>query len=308
MRVLVTGATGFVGSQVVPTLIARGHQVVAAVRDGAQAAKVEEAWPGVEAVVAPLEAPDALAAAARSADGVVHLAFDHAMQRQPGLSVTEALGGAVAKERAVIAALVEALAGSGRPLVATSACGILGDTGPVSVDEDHPSPPNFPPAMRRVVEDDLVAAAARGVRTSVIRVPLMTHGGAGGGVLGRMTETARQAGFGGYIGEGANRLSSVNLADLADLYVLALENAPAGAVYNGAGGDIATRDLAVAIAKGAGDLPVKSVTPEAALAMWGPFAGMLLGIDNRCSNARARAELGWRPYETVASLADDLAG
>lgn len=307
MHVLLTGATGFIGRPVARRLRVRGHRITAAVRDAMAPRRLGEAGIEAEAVIAPLEDPAAMADAASRADGVIHLAFDHALQRKAGLSVAEALGAAVDKERRVVAALVGALRGTGKPLVCSTACGILGDTGPTPVSEEHPSPPDFPPALRRIVEHDLLAAVADGVRTAVIRPPLMTHSPDGGGPLPRLLEVVKRTGIAGYVGDGENRLSCVSVEDLAELYVLALERAPPGAIYNGAGGDISGREIAAAMARAAGgDVRIESVSPEGATQMWGPFVATLLAINNRCSNERARTELQWRPYETTSSLTEDL--
>jgi nucleoside-diphosphate-sugar epimerase len=307
MHVLLTGATGFIGSRVAVRLSARGHRITAAIRTEATVDRLRALNIGLGSLVASLEQPDELATFARSVDAVVHLAFDHALQRTAGLSVAEALGAAVMKERRVVGALVDALAGTGRPLILTTACGILGDTGKNPVDESHLSPSNFPPAARRVVEDDSMAAAQRGVRTAVIRPPLLTHSSQPVGPVHRLKEAARQAGLAGYIGVGDNRLSCVNVEDLADLYLLALEEAAPGSVFNGAGADISTRELAEIMGRALGSgVRVEAISRERAMEIWGPFAGALMAINNRCSNLRARGELGWRPYEKSHSLEEDL--
>ncbi|WP_437670216.1 NAD-dependent epimerase/dehydratase family protein [Sorangium sp. So ce131] len=296
MRVLITGATGYIGSRVARRLRAKGHAVIAAVRDEASAARLRDMDVPAEPLRASLDDAGILADAARAADAVVHLAFEHR---------TGDLASAVGQERRVVEALIEALAGTGKCLIGTTATGVVGNTGKVPVGEDHPTEPGHPGAIRREVEGCYVAGAQRGVRTAVIRPSILTHSDAPSSVALRLVSAARKAGAAHHIGSGENQVTCVHVDDLADLYVLALEKAPPGRIYNGAGANVATGDVARWIG-GALTLPVASASREQAGALWGPFFAMLLALDHRMSNERARAELGWQPYEATNRLEDDI--
>ncbi|AUX45186.1 3-beta hydroxysteroid dehydrogenase [Sorangium cellulosum] len=296
MRVLITGATGYIGSRVARRLHAKGHAVVAAVRDEASAARLRDMDVPAEPLRASLDDTEILADAARAADAVVHLAFEHRAND---------LAAAVGQDRRVAEAFVEALAGTGKCLIGTTATGVVGNTGKVPVGEDHPTEPGYPAAIRREVEGCYVAAARRDVRTAVIRPSILTHSDALNSVAPRLVSAARKAGAAHHIGSGENQVTCVHVDDLADLYVLALEKAPPGRIYNGAGANVATGDVARWIGR-ALELPVASASREQAGALWGPFFAMLLALDNRMSNERARAELGWRPYEATNRLEDDI--
>ena len=295
MKLLVTGATGYLGSRVVEALRGRGHQAVGLVRSAEAAAGLRAK--GHEAVVGDLDDTAALAAAAAAADGTIHTAFAHGADFMA----------AVEQERRAVRAMIEAVAGTGKPLVMATATGVVGDTGPEPVDESFPGQPDFPARVRMGVEEDARAAASRGVRSVVVRPAILLHGHGASQFVPLLVGAARRTGVAGYPGEGANRIAAAHVDDLALLFVLAAERAPAGALYNGAGADVSTREMAEAIAAGNPGVRAARLAPEEAAAAWGPFPAMLLGIDNRTSGERARAELGWRPYETTPTLTDDLA-
>lgn len=294
MKVLVTGATGYLGSRVVQALTARGHQVAGLVRglDGADRLRRT----GIEPVLGDLAQPTSFTAAALAADGVIHTAFGHG---------TDFMA-AVDEERRAVRVLIEVLVGTGKRLVASTATGVLGDAGPEPVDESFPGQPDFPGRVRMGVEEDLKAAAARGVRTSVVRPATLVHGHGASQFVPMLVAAARRTGVAGYLGEGRNRLAAVHVDDLADLFVRALEQAEPGAIYNGAGADVSTLELAQAIAAGNPGLRAASLAPEQATGAWGAFPAMLLGISNRASGKRARRELGWAPYAATPSLVQDL--
>lgn len=294
MKFLVTGATGYLGSRVIQSLRRRGHHPVGLVR-GVEAADRLRAL-GVEPTLGDLAQPSSFTAAAAAVDGVIHTAFGHGVDFMA----------AVEEERRAVQALVGALAGAGKRLVASTATGVLGDTGPEPVDETFPGQPDFPARVRMGVEEDLKAAAAQGVRSAVVRPAVLTHGHGQSQFAPMLVDAARRTGVAGYLGDGANRIATAHVDDLAELFVLAAESARPGAVYNGAGDDISMRELAEAVAAGNPGVQAKSFTPEEAARAWGPFPAMLLGVNNRASGERARSELGWRPYAVSPTLAEDL--
>lgn len=297
MHVLLTGATGYLGSRVAQALMRRGHRVTAAVRDEAAAARAIDG--GISATtIAALENGDLLATAAVSCDVLIHTAFGH------GHEFTEQ----VDVERRAIAAVAGRLRGTGKSVIVSTANGVLGDTGAEPAGDDHAGNPSFPAAIRCGVER-LVLDPAAGIRGIVIRPAILVHGHGLGQFVPLLVDTARREGVSAYLGEGLNRISAVHVDDLAELYVLALEHAPAGAVYNTAECVPAAtmREMAEAIAAGIGDrCGAESVDSERATALWGGFPAFLLGLNNQVTAARAREELGWRVGLDTPSLLDDL--
>ena len=289
MRVFLTGATGFIGSRIVPELIAAGHQVLGLTRSEAGARALAEA--GATPFRGTLEEPDSLARGAAEADAVIHTAFDHDFSR---------FFENCAKDARAIAAMGAALAGSGRPLIITSGVG-MGSVGPgkptleAAVDWDHPLP-------RSASERAGVEAGAKGASVAVVRLP-QVHDTRKQGLISPYIQIARAKGFCGYIGEGANRWPAAPVADVARLYVLALERHEAGARYHAVAEEgVPVREIAEAVGAGLG-VPVRSLATEGAADYFGwlaPFAG----LDMPASSRRTRERLGWTP--TGPSLIADL--
>ena len=294
MRLFVTGATGYLGSRVIQALRRRGHQPIGLVRSVEAADRVRAA--GAEVALGDLAQPASFVPAALQTDGVIHTAFGHGQD----------FFAAVAEERRAVGALIDAFAGTGKRLVVATATGVVGDTGPEPVDEDFPGQPGFPARVRMGVEEDLKAAAARGVRSIVVRPAIFVHGHGASQFVPLLVDTARRTGVAGHVGQGANRIATVHVDDLAELFVLAAERGEAGRTYNGAGGDISTAELAEAIAQGHPGVTAAAFSPDQAAEVWGTFPALLLAIDNRASGERARRELGWTPYHGTPTLAEDL--
>ncbi len=278
MRIFLTGPTGYIGSAIADALQASGHQVTGLVRGDDGAARVRER--GIMPVLGDMQTPESFLHAVRSADGVIHAA-----------NTNDANAGLV--DRGMVEAVVGALEGTDKPLVYTSGVWVLGNTGSTPADETTPVNPIPHVEWRPAVEDFVRDSANRGVRAIVIR-PAMVYG-RGGGVVAMMGESAK-TGVVKYIGEGKNHWSFVYVDDLADLYVLALERAPAGSLYHAAqGSPVRISELAAAVAESAGkDVKTHSwVADEAALVL-GPFIQGLL-LDQNVSAAKAKRELGWEP-------------
>ena len=288
MRVFITGATGLIGSAVVAELLSAGHTVTALTRSDASAARATAA--GAATVRGGLADLDVLRASADEADGVIHLAFGN------DFSSPEALAQNVAEESAALAALGDALIGTGKPLVTVS--GTPNAVGRAST-EDDPLPTEGPVGGRSVSVNRALALAERGVRSSAIRLPRTVHNDGDGGFAGLLTQIARQTGVAGYPGDGSQRWPAVHALDAAVLFRLALEQAPAGSAWHAVADDgDAVRDIVTVIGRRLG-LPVESVPTES----FGPL-GVIFAIDQPASSARTRAELGWTP--THPSLLDDL--
>ncbi len=289
MRVFLTGATGFIGSRIVPELIAAGHQVLGLTRSDAGARQLEQA--GAEAHRGTLEDPDSIASGAALADAVIHTAFDHDFSR-----FVENCD----KDRRVIEALGGALAGSDRPFIITSGTG-MGSAGPGSLavedvfDRDNPNP-------RRLSELTGEEVAKRGVSVAVVRLP-QVHDPVKQGFVSPVIEISRAKGVSAYIGDGANRWPAAHVTDVARLYRLALEQHQPGARWNAVDEEgVPVREIAEVIGAGLG-IPVRSLSPDEATEHFGWF-GMFAHMDLPASSAWTRERLGWVP--TGPSLLEDL--
>ena len=280
MRVLLTGATGYIGEAVAEVLAGAGHAVVAVARSAE--AETRLAGLGYDAVRGDLDRPGSLAGPAAACEGVVHLAAT----QDDRMAVTE---------QATVRALLRALSTSGKPFVYTSGVWVYGSAPPGELlDEDSATDPVAFYAWRPPLEAEVLAAAAAGVRSIVIR-PAMVYG-RGGGPLTQFAEMAER-GVPRYVGNGANHWTLVHVDDLAALYLRALERAPAGTLLNGAAGEpIQVRLLAAAASAGAGFTAAPRAWPPAqALAVIGADAADGLTRDHRISGERARRLIGWQP-------------
>ena len=288
MHVFITGGTGLIGSAVVAELLANGHTAAVLARSDASARAVEAA--GATPVRGDLTDLDTLRAAAGEADGVIHLAFSN------DFSSAEAVAQSVAEEGAALATLGAALVGTDRPFVTVS--GTPWIPGQVSTEAD-PLPTEGIVGGRGRSVTAVLALAARGVRSSSVRMPRTVHNNGDGGFAGLLTGIARQTGVSGYPGDGTQRWPAVHALDAAVLFRLALEQAPAGTAWHAVAdeGD-AVRDIAEVIGRRL-DLPVKSVPEDA----FGPL-GPVFAMDQPSSSAHTRETFGWHP--THPSLLADL--
>ena len=293
MRVFVTGATGFIGSAVVPELLGAGHQVVGLARSEASAAALKAA--GAEVQRGSLDDLEVLRAAAAASDGIIHLAFKH----------EEAFSGyypaATSADRRVIETLGVALTGSGRPLVI--ATGLSGHPAGVLVTEDDAPDTGSVTGERMLAEQLVRSLASSGVRTSSVRLSPTVHGDGDPNFAAALVGIARDQGLSGYIGEGQNHWPAVHRLDAARLFRLALEQAPAGSVLHGVADEgVTVRAIAEVIGRQLG-VPTMSITPAEAGTHFGWLAGFA-ALDVRASSARTRELLGWEP--THPGLIEDL--
>jgi nucleoside-diphosphate-sugar epimerase len=285
MRVFVTGASGHIGSAVIPELLQGGHQVVGLARSDDSAAALTAA--GAEVHRGDLDDLDGLRTAAAAADGVIHLAFKHDLMGAYDFAA------AVAADLAAIQALASGLDGTGKPLVTTSGTLMLtfaGISGRPGTEDD------FAPGGPRVDAENFVTGlAGRGVRSSVVRLPPIVHSALDHhGFTHLLIGIAQQAGVSAYVADGANRWPSVHTRDAARVYRLALEGAPAGSRLHAVAEEgIPFRDIATAIGHGAG-LPAASIPAADAGAHFG-FLGAFTGVDNPASSEVTRKVLGWEP-------------
>jgi nucleoside-diphosphate-sugar epimerase len=294
MRVFVTGASGHIASAVIPELLSAGHSVVGLARSDASAAAVEAL--GADVQRGDLDDLDVLGAASATADGVIHLAFKHDWMRSGDFA------GAIAADLAAVQAMGAALEGSGKPFLGTSGTlmlTLLELDGRPGTEEDA-----IAGGPRVDAENFVVSLGERGVRSSVVRLPPLVHSDLDHhGFAPSLIAIARDHGYAGYVGDGANRWPAGHTLDAARVYRLALESAPAGSRFHAVGDEgVPFRDIAAAIARNL-DLPVRSVE-SADVESYFSFLSGFVARDNPTSNAVTRRVLGWEPREP--GLIDDL--
>jgi len=287
MRLFVTGASGHIGSAVVPDLLAAGHQVVGLARSDASAALVAAA--GAEVRRGSLDDLDGLRAAAADADGVIHLAFKHE------LTYAGEFVRAAESDLRVVSAIGEALEGSDKPFVITSGTALLAMAAPGRLGLETHALERGP---RVDSENTVVAMATRGVRSSVVRLPPTVHSSLDHhGFVPTLITMARKNGVSVYVGDGTNRWPAVHTLDAARLYRLAAESAPAGARLHGVAEEgVPFRQIAEAIGQGLG-LPVATIAPDEAAKYLG-FLATFVQVDNPSSSDATRARLQWEPAHT----------
>ena len=293
MKIFVTGASGYIGGSVAAALMGAGHEVLGLVRSDARADQVRAL--GIEPVPGSLADAAVLAEAAGRADAVVNAAN--------------------AEDRGAAEALLKALAGTGKPFIQTSGSSIVADlsegrAGDAVYDEETPVDP-LPGRAERVAINHMVRdAAGTGVRTAVI-CPTLIYG-KGSGLnpdsiqVPWLVALAKKRGGACHIGPGENVWSNVHIDDLVDLYLLALETAPAGAFYYAENGETAMREVCEAINAVLGFGPATTpISIEEAAAEWGEgAANYTMGSNSRVRAVRARRELGWTPHRP--SLLDTI--
>jgi nucleoside-diphosphate-sugar epimerase len=290
MKVFVTGASGYIGGAVAARLMAAGHEVSGLVRDARKAESLRHR--GIAPVLGELDHVDILAEAARQADAVVNTAnADHA---------------------ASAFAMLDALAGSGKAFIHTSGSSVVGDdvrglrSSERIFDEDTPFVVEPLKAARHALNESILGASRRDVRSIVI-CPALIYG-VGDGMqpdsiqIPFLVRQALDSGVVRVVGSGLNRWSTVHVADLADLYLAALEKSPAGAFYFAESGESSFAEIGEAIASRLGLGAVKSWPAEEAAKDWGPGrAYYTFGSNSRVRAKRARSELGWAPRHASAT-------
>ncbi|VCU68909.1 short chain dehydrogenase [Pigmentiphaga humi] len=280
MNVFITGASGFIGGAVAQKFVTAGHRVRGLIRN-ADKADALRAF-GIEPVVGTLADLALLTTEARRADAVVNAASSD--------------------NRPAVDALIAALAGSGKTFIHTSGSSIVadearGDPSDAVYDEDTLPAPE-PDKAARVALDRAVLDAP-GVRSIVLCNSLIYGDALGPDArsvqLPRLIDLARESGTARYIGRGSNRWSTVHIADVAELYLLALQKAPEKLFAFVESGEASFGDMAQAIADALKLGEAKSLSSEEAEARWGrEMAVFALGSNSRVRSKRTR-ELGWSP-------------
>jgi nucleoside-diphosphate-sugar epimerase len=305
MRVFVTGGTGHSGSYIIPELIAGGHEVTGLARSDTAAAAVSAL--GAKVRRGDLEDLDGLKEAAADSDGVIHVAHRQDLLPSGGIDAVSAA------ELPVMLAYGEALAGTGKPLVAAGSIGSPGNGGNLGrpATEEDPALPGGDEhkgtlRARNIVETAVIGLAERGVRSSVVRIPPIMHSTTDrAGFLPTLIALAKEKGAAGYPGDGANLWGAVHVRDVASLFRLALEKGPAGRYWHAIEDEgIPFREIAEAIGSRLG-LPAVSVpADELMLPGYFGFLASMVTLDLPVSNLITRRTLGWEPAQP--SLLADL--
>lgn len=291
MRVFVTGATGFVGSAVVNELLKAGHQVLGLTRSEQGAQQLKAA--GAEVHFGNLEDLESLKQGASRADGVIHTAFNHDFTR---------FAASCEHDRHVIAALGSALEGTDRPMLITSGTALVATPGRPATEADDPTitAADFP---RVATQEAAVALMEKGLNVSMVRLPPSTHGQGDHGFVPMLIGIARDKGIAAYTGDGNNLWPAVHRLDAARLYRLALEKAIPGMRYHAVQDEgVPMRSIVEVIGKHL-QIPVTSLTPEAAKEYFGWF-NHFASLNAPATGYITTEKLGWKP--TQISLLEDL--
>lgn len=290
MHVFVTGATGWIGSAVVDELLDAGHEVSGLARSDDSAVALEKK--GARAHRGDLDDLDSIRAGAAGAEAVVHLANKHDWADPAGSDRAE---------RGAVETMLDALAGTDRPIVVANGLSGLVEGRPAT--EADPSPAVGPRSDRGGSENLTLEYAEHGVRSMAIRFAPSVHGAGDWGFVAFLTAAAKERGVSGYIGDGSTTWSAVHRADAARLVRLGIEGAPAGSRLHAVAEEaVSTRDIAEAIGRALG-LPVESIAPEKAAEHFG-IVGSFFGMDMSATSARTRELVGWTP--TGPTLIEDI--
>ena len=280
MVIFLTGATGYIGGAVADALVNAGHSVIGLARSDEAAGRLH--LRNIAVHHGDLDSISSLASAASAADAVIHAGTTN--------------NGAI--DREAVRAMLDAIAGSGKPFVYTSGIWVVGDTGGRVADETWPARPAALVSWRADVEQLVLDSAARDVRSIVIR-PGVVYG-RGGGIPAGFVESARETGAARHVGDGENHWPVVDADDLADLYVRAVEKAPPGTLLIAAERAHRVREIAAAASS---DGRTDAWPLDEARKALGDYADAL-ALDQIMSSERAQMLLGWKPRS--AGILEDL--
>jgi nucleoside-diphosphate-sugar epimerase len=292
MRVFITGASGHIASAVIPELLSAGHAVTGLARSDRSAAVVQSL--GAQVRRGDLDDLNGLGAAAREADGVIHLAFKHDEQYSGNLA------GAIAADLRAIEAMGASLTGTAKPFIGTNATGAMALAGFHGLLTERDT---LPGGGRMDAENTVIAFAGQGVRSSVVRLPPAVHSLGRYSFVSGLIDIARATRISGYLGEGSNRWPATDTRDVARVYRLALESASAGSRLHAVAEEgITVREIATTIGRRL-DIPAAPVATEDAERHFS-YLSAFVGLDNPTSSQITRDTLGWTP--TRPGLISDL--
>ncbi|MEA2165045.1 MAG: hypothetical protein QOK37_3172 [Thermoanaerobaculia bacterium] len=276
MRVFVTGATGYIGTEVVSALRKREHDVTALVRPQTDAKPLLDQ--GVVIMAGDLASLPSLSDSLGSFDAFVHIAQDHGPE-------------AAALNRTAL----DVFTAHPGHLVYTSGVWVFGNTNNEIVDESSPVNPLPIVAWRPEQEQ---AALATG-RSAVLR-PGCVYGGRQSLCAGwfEASENKKPVYL---VGDGNNQWAMVDLHDLADCYVRIVEQKATGIFH--AVDDTNDTLLGCALGVAQGSI-IETIPIEKALEQYGPFADAL-NIDQRVSSTATRKKLAWTPKREFTSSIDE---
>jgi len=291
MRVFVTGATGFIGAFVARLLVENGYLVRGLTRSADKAEQLREL--GIEPVIGSLLDDRLLLQQATAADAVINAADADAVEP--------------------VRTLIQAFAGTGKPLIHTSGSSIVADEAAgMASDIIHSSLPEHSmegKVTRVAIDREVLHASGSGIRASVI-CPTMVYGEGQGPhkesiQIPLLLRHARQTGIVKYIGEGLNRWSNVHIGDLAEVYLLVLQHPDASGFYFAENGEESLRNIVERLAQLLSLSAAQSIGIEEAIALWGlEPAVYALGSNSRVIATDARTQLGWSPRHDL--LMEDL--
>lgn len=306
MKVFMIGATGYIGRSVSSRLAEDGHSIVGLARTPETEAQLRAE--GIEPLAGSLADLDAIRAGAEGADAIIQIASGGFL-----------LGALDAANEALRAneVLLEVVREGDKKMIYTSGTGLWGDTGimdpeRVVTEVDPPAPPYFYAHLFEIYRS-LMAAAEEGQRVIVI-VPAQVYGEAGGpiGPVTRRFESARRFGKVYAVEPGTNAFTLVHVADLADLYALALSSESASGSYIAG---VETRTI-MEIAKGVSEAAgfggeVATVSGTELRELIDPAAVLDFAWNMKASGQKAISELGWAPHrpgvlEALAALPQPL--
>ena len=287
MRVLLTGASGWLGSVVASELMGAGHSVVGLVRSKEKGEALAAA--GVTPLLGSLTDLHVLRQGAENAEGIIHTAFGLDLSDYERLSQ---------EDRVAIETFGEVLAGSDRPLVVTSGLGLL----PAGETFTEDARPAIIPSAPRASEQTAFALAERGVRASVVRPARSVHGlGERHGFVPMLAAIAREKGVSAYVGDGQSPWPAVHRLDAARVFRLVLERSAGNEAFHAVAEGVPFKLMAEAIGRQVG-VPAKSLTPEEAQTHFGGLAIWVTG-GGPVSSQKTREILGWEPKE-IGLIAD----
>ncbi|MBD2102892.1 NAD-dependent epimerase/dehydratase family protein [Leptolyngbya sp. FACHB-261] len=312
MKIFLTGATGYVGSVIAEKLLAAGHEVIGFARSDEAETKLHQL--SIKPHRGDLSDAQSIKRGIQRADAVIHAA-GHQPMVEPGRGVVVITNQndpswqndfirMLGAERNTVNIILSALEGSEKPFIFTSGSFVVadlasGDASDIVYDEDALfAPPSFM-APRVETENLIRSAALRGVHSIVIRPPMIFGRGGTWQIL-HLIERAKGVKSVPYIGKGENIWSTVHVDDLSNLYVLALEHASPGSLFNAGTGEVTAKGLSEAVSRLVGmGSRTESWTMEQAMGVWGPTVATIVATNSRVTGTKARRELGWEPKGPV---------